>query len=510
MNTQYFQSVSFRVTFWVSLVVVAIVTFHLILMRPQERFYDQKLHESERIARIIETHLLAQMMAGRPENIQNHIRSLKGQEGIQRIEIINPAMVVRFSSDESRVGLKANRQIDSPCRLCHVDRNDNPGHIVYESGDMGRIFAIDHVLHNGPACAPCHAGDGPVLGNILVELSLTQSDMEALAVRQQLLMIGGILLIVLLAGMGLIIHILVGRPASTLLAKMRRIEAGDFDIKEKRASDDEFGQLDRGFGNMVEKLRELYSNMETKIEERTKSLYETQAQVMHQEKLAAIGRLAAGVAHEIGNPLTAIDSMVQLLRIESDNPGVREKTRIIQHQVDRISEIVHGMSDLSRPLSLEDRSVNVVTVLTSVFGLVKYEDRCRSIEIKTDFPESLPFVRTIEDRLFGVFLNIVLNAADAMPSGGRLTISARAEGDEVVVDFRDTGHGIAPENLEKVFDAYFTTKDPGRGTGLGLSVCRTFLRSIGGDIEVESKVGVGSTFRVRMPAEPKVNVKESA
>jgi signal transduction histidine kinase len=234
-------------------------------------------------------------------------------------------------------------------------------------------------------------------------------------------------------------------------------------------------------------------------------LYETQAQLVHQEKLAGIGQLAAGVAHEIGNPLTAIDSMVQLLAIENDAPGMDEKVKIIQRQVDRISEIVHSMADLSRPLSLDVQPVNINAVLHSVLGLVKYDTRFRSIELVTELQDSLPSVRTAEDRLFGVFLNLVLNSADAMPDGGTLDISSELSGDEIVVLIRDTGHGIAEENLEKIFDAYFTTKESGRGTGLGLSVCKSFLQQLGGDIGVKSKSGSGTTFRVRIPVEPLTN-----
>jgi signal transduction histidine kinase len=490
-------------------VVIGIVSIHLLLMRPQKRFFEQKMRESERVARIIEMHLLAEMATGEPDNLQNYIEPLQGQAGIRRIEITDPSMVVRFSSEKTRVGLKINREEESPCRICHVERENVPQNLIYESEGVGRIFAIDHVMYNGPDCRGCHGDEGPILGNILVELSLMENDLEALAVRKKLMATAGILLIVLLFGMGSIIHLLVGRPAADLLVKMNRIEAGDFRMGETRKSKDEFGCLDRGFGNMVEKLRELYTNMEAKIEERTKSLYETQAQVMHQEKLAGIGQLAAGVAHEIGNPLTSIDSLVQLLDIESGDPNVREKVKTIQRQVDRISEIVHNMADLSRPLSSEDKSVDVVTVLHSVLGLVRYDARFRSIEINTDFPRSLPCVKTIEDRLFGVFLNLALNGADAMPDGGRLDISARLAGDEIVVDFRDTGHGIAEDNLGKIFGAYFTTKRPGKGTGLGLTVCRTFLQNLGGDIEVESEVGKGSTFHIRIPVEPNSNREEA-
>jgi len=157
------------------------------------------------------------------------------------------------------------------------------------------------------------------------------------------------------------------------------------------------------------------------------------------------------------------------------------------------------MADLSRPLSLERKPVSVNQVLRSMLGLARYDARFKPIEVRVEFDEQIPVVKTVEDRLFCVFLNLALNAADAMPGGGTLDIHTAAADGMIVVRFRDTGEGIPPGNLGKIFDPYFTTKEPGRGTGLGLSVCRTTLRDIGGDVTVESVVGGGSTFRVIVP-----------
>ncbi len=494
----YFRSISFRVTFWVSVIVVAIVAIHLYTMRPERRFFELKMQESERVAGIIKSHLLAEMKAGEPHRLQGHLELFPGQEGIHRVEIVDTNMVVRFSTDTSRVGLRVSRSEEVSCRNCH-EKPVVPERLLYDLEGSGRIFAVDHVLFNKPVCTECHAEENPILGNLIVELSLTGSDTATMQARRRLMLVAGGLVIFMLIGMGTIIHLLVGRPVTGLLTKMSRIEAGDFDVGPPARRSNEFQTLETGFHNMVERLRDLYSQMESIIEERTDKLYAAQAQVMHQEKLAGIGQLAAGVAHEIGNPLTAIDSMAQLLAVESKDADVRDKVNTIQRQVDRISEIVHNMADLSRPLSSDVEDVNVNAVIRSVLGLVKYDPRFRNIDVIAELDEAIPFVRTLEDRLFGVFLNLVLNAADAMPQGGSLRISTAVEGNDLWVGFRDNGHGIAEENLEKIFDAYFTTKTRGAGTGLGLTVCRTFLRSLGGDIVVESAVGEGSYFNVRIP-----------
>ncbi len=492
--------ISVRVTFWVSLIVISITAIHIYLIRPGKRFLEQKMYETDRIAHVIEAHLLAEMLAGEPRNIQNHLVLLPEKAGIRRVEITDPAMIVRFSSDTARVGRQLDRASDPPCRECH-QRDEVPSRIVYELEGGDRVFAADHVLHNTGECRQCHEDQVEVLGNILVEISFAESDLQAMRAGRRLALIAGILLVALLIGLALIIHILVGRPTGRLLRKMNRVQVGDFDLGPPRRSKDEFGALDRGFHNMVSRLSDLYSEMEVRIKERTNKLYATQAQLMHQEKLAGIGQLAAGVAHEIGNPLTAVDSMVQLLAVESSDPKTKEVSQTILRQVDRISEIVHNMADLSRPLSLKTDLVNVNSVIYAVLSLARYDARFRSIEVRTRLDESISNVRTVEDRLFGAFLNFALNAADAMPEGGLLEITTARDAGTIVTSFRDTGEGIPRENLNRVFDAYFTTKGSGRGTGLGLSVCKTYIESMGGRIEVASEPGEGSVFSVRIPVQ---------
>lgn len=497
----FFGGLSFRVTFWVSLVVVAIVSIHIALMRPGERLILQKEAEALRVARIVEGHLQVAMTADRVHGVQPHLAMVPELHGIRRVEVVDATQTVRFSSDEDRLGLALDILGDMPCRACHA-RDPVPSHAIVDDATAGRLFVAGHTLENRPLCRRCHASDGDTLGTVVVELELAETDEAALSVRNRLISVGSGLLVVMVVGMGSIIHTMVGRPARSLLGKMRRLEAANFAVGPPQSSSrDEFGALDRGFHNMARQLADVYDEMDATIRERTDRLYQTQAQVMHQEKLAGIGQLAAGVAHEIGNPLTAIDSLVQLLAADTDDEVTRERVRTIQGQVDRISEIVHNMADLSRPLAHEAQMVDVNVVLQSVLRLVHYDARFRNVEPTVTLADDLPPVWSVEDHLFGVFLNLVLNAVDAMPAGGRLGIASSQVGDVVEVRVRDTGHGIPIEDQARIFEPYFTTKGVGHGTGLGLSVCREFLDRLGGDITVESEPGAGSTFVVRIPIE---------
>ncbi len=501
MSFRYFKTVSFRITLLISLAVCGIVMVHLSIIQPGKRFYDQKMNESERLARVIESHLLAEMMSGTLDNIQNHLEFLPSREGIRHVEIISVEKRVSFSTDSSRVGRLVDVENEAPCFNCHIDGEEPPDRIVYDVEGVGKIFAVDHLLLNSEECSECHEDDGPVLGNLLVEVSLTELDLSMLAANERVLLSAATLLVILLFGIGLIIHLFVGHPIARLVGAMNRIEDGDFDVDIPGGGKDEFGFLETAFRNMVGKLRDMYGKMEKTIEERTRSLYETQAQVVHQEKLVGIGQLAAGVAHEIGNPLTAIDSMAQLLALDIQDPSKRRKIETIQNQVARITEIVHNMADLSRPLSLTKKPVSINMVIGSMLGLVRYDARFAAITIETELDGSLPLINTVEDRLFGTFLNLALNAADAMAGGGILEIITAGDEASLQITFRDTGEGILKENIDLIFEPYFTTKEPGRGTGLGLSVCRTALREIGGEITVESVAGEGAEFRVTIPAD---------
>lgn len=499
MGYAWYRSISFRVTLSIALVAIALVAVQLRVIRPRERLLDEKHHDTMRLARVIERDILSAMERSGAGRIQREVVALREVLELRSIEVADAESRIRYSSNEGRRGLRVDRERDHPCRHCHGPGRDKPESAIYPAPDGGSVFAVDRLLRNGERCRPCHAKAGPVLGNLLIEVDLAEHDLEMLGVADELVRYASVFIALLVVGMAAVTHFIVGRPAVRLMRQMERVEKGDLNERIMSRSADEFGYLARAFGRMVGRLRDLYRDMEEKIDERTRDRDRARAQVVHQEKLAAVGLLAAGVAHEIGNPLTAIDSMTQLLAAETDDANVREKVKTIQRQVDRISQIVHSMADLSRPLSAEVRRTDVHVLLDSVLRLVKYDKRFRSIRVRTEYGEEVPRLDLVEDRVFGVFLNLALNAADAMPGGGTLTVRTDADESRVIVEFRDTGTGIAPEDRARVFEPYFTTKAPGRGTGLGLTISRTLLREMGGDLALESEVGRGSTFVVSIP-----------
>lgn len=231
-------------------------------------------------------------------------------------------------------------------------------------------------------------------------------------------------------------------------------------------------------------------------------------QLLQTSKLASIGKLTAGISHEIGNPLASISSLVQELRsIEiSTGEGIRfteESLKTINSHIERIVKIVRSLGDFARTSSAERTASSISEILDRTINLVKYDKRFRNIQLKTDIAD-IPPMSVNADKIQQVFLNLMLNAVDAMPEGGSLSISMkRADGSAEVV-FSDTGTGIDEALIDRIFDPFFTTKPPGKGTGLGLSICYGIIKEHNGTISVKSRKGKGTTFMIRIPMEQHV------
>jgi PAS domain S-box-containing protein len=219
--------------------------------------------------------------------------------------------------------------------------------------------------------------------------------------------------------------------------------------------------------------------------------------MMHSEKLSALARISAGVAHEIGNPLTSISSYVQILREMDHDEFTRESLDTIAKHINRIANIVMQMSSFSRTKASDIKHHDVRELVAMTLDLVKYDKRMKNITINVEIPASLSQVAVDETQLIQVLMNIILNAADAMSSGGTLDILAKELDGEVEIAVADSGPGIPLEHMEKIFDPFFTTKE--KGTGLGLAVSYNIIKSYQGDILAENKPGGGTVFKVRLP-----------
>jgi PAS domain S-box-containing protein len=258
---------------------------------------------------------------------------------------------------------------------------------------------------------------------------------------------------------------------------------------------------------LEEALKQYTVELEDKVDKGTATAKKLEQQVLHSDKLAALGRLAAGVAHEIGNPLTSISTFAQLLREMATDDFSKSSLDIINNHIQRITDIVRRMSTFSRADSMNIRFVQINEVMNSTLDLMRLDKRMKSsIQIEETLDPALPKTMIDEGQLSQVFINIILNALDAMPDGGQLRVATRRERTEedreaILVSFADTGMGIPRSELQKIFDPFFTTKEASKGTGLGLSLSYEIVRRFKGDIHVESELGKGTVFTILLPIE---------
>lgn len=284
----------------------------------------------------------------------------------------------------------------------------------------------------------------------------------------------------------------IANPIKNLVSATKRLAQGNLDQKIRSKSKDEIGELGRAFNSMVGSIRDR--------DERLKE--QAELQIMKSERLAMIGRLAAGVAHEINNPLGGILLYSHLMLEElSPDDSRREGLEKIVRETDRCTKIVRGLLDFARPSEPKVEIGKLEDVVKSVLLLVEKQPLFQNIVVEKRFDLNVPVIPFDKSQMQQVFINIILNAAESMEGEGELLTEVKLsdEGKYVEAKFADSGHGIPEENFEKLFEPFFTTKRHGNGTGLGLSISYGIVKKHGGTIEVRSEVGKGSTFTVKLP-----------
>ncbi len=255
----------------------------------------------------------------------------------------------------------------------------------------------------------------------------------------------------------------------------------------------EIEQRDR-YQKTAERLKESYAELKAKADQ----ILEIEEQLRRADRLSALGELAAGMAHEIRNPLGSIKGTAEIIRDGIDPSDRRyEFSGILIKEVDRLNKVVQDFLDFARPAPIERLRVDINATLLDVLALTSQKAKAASIRVETHLGD-VPFVAGQAEQLKQAFLNLILNAHQAMESGGRLTVSSEQADSQVLVHFADTGRGIAPENLEKIFNPFFTTRQ--EGTGLGLAISARIVQGHGGRMKVVSQPGQGTTFTLFLPA----------
>jgi len=312
-----------------------------------------------------------------------------------------------------------------------------------------------------------------------------------------------------LAGVGVgavLLLRLVARPVDRLLDAAGRIGGGEEGLPPIGEGEPTLSRAALAFERVAGALAEERARLAAKVAELTvsnRALAEARESLLRSEKLATVGRLAAGLAHEVGNPLGAVAGYAELARKRvppGADPELLDAIQRIAAAAGRIDRTVRDLLDFARPAPPALLPLDLGAAVEASLRLARVQSRFKQVEVALELPPGLPRVLADEHQLSQVFLNLFLNAGDAMGGEGRVRVVARAEGGQVTVELADTGPGIPPDDLARIFDPFFTTKDPGQGTGLGLAISHRILEALGGEIAARNLPGRGAQFTVRLRA----------
>jgi two-component system NtrC family sensor kinase len=502
-----------------TLMVVGSAIFWYFLFRHQEReLIQNSVKYGQSFVDYVKKSTRYGMLTFQKLLIQQTIEAIGSAEGVVRVRIFDVSGRIAYSSNKDDIGMVLEKSA-AICAKCHSpgqEPKDMLSWSIQRENEDYRILSIVEPIRNEVSCytSSCHvhSEQQEILGIVEADLSLARLDKS---IKQQGIAITIYILVFLLiisVVLCTILWNLVSTPVSLLTKGMERVAGGDLDYHLDINTRDEIGDLAKAFNAMTYDLKkaktelvEWGNTLEKKVEEKTEAIHKAQAQLIHSEKLASLGRMAAGVAHEINSPLTGIVTFGHLLLKKfPQGSEEREDVEVIIDQANRCSNIIKGLLGFARASAAEKAPSNVNDILDRSLNIVRNKADFFNIRIMTNFDEALARVKADSSQLQQVFLNMIMNAADAIEEKGTITITTRnirEEGTEFIeVEFHDTGPGISDENLEKLFEPFFTTKPVGKGTGLGLAVSHGIIQDHGGRIIVRTKLGKGTSFFIRLPA----------
>jgi two-component system NtrC family sensor kinase len=458
------------------------------------------------------------MLRNLREDLHQMIETIGQQEGLEKIRIFNKEGQIMFSSEKNDMGQMVDKKAEA-CYACHsaekpLERLDIPDRSrIFTSKPGRRVLGVISAIYNEPDCytPDCHAHppEQKVLGVLDIGMSLADVDKEIKEAQDKMIIFALIAILVIAVTISISINRYVTRPVRALVEGTKKIAEGDLNYSIPVKSSDEIGQLASSFNQMTfdlkkadEKLIDWGKTLEHKVDLRTEELRKAENQLFQSEKLASLGKLAAGVAHEINSPLTGVLTYSSLLfKEKKDGDPEKEDLEVIVNETNRCKKIVKGLLDFARQTEPDKAISDINEVIEKSIDLISHQASIQNINIQKKTSPDLPQIMIDKGQIQQVFINILLNAIEAMPQGGTLTVSSGVENKMVAIGFADTGNGIPEENLRKIFDPFFTTKKQGRGTGLGLSVSYGIIERHRGRLEVKSQVGKGTTFTIKLPIE---------
>jgi two-component system NtrC family sensor kinase len=525
-------SLKFKVSLYLSIVLsVAVVVFSLVFFQHrQEELLNVTATHVTQIAETIVASTRYTMLVNKRDVSEKIIDDIAQQKNIVRLRVISKDGTIIHSNKRTEIGYSVEQK-DPPCVPCHLTSTplqevpDAQRWKVIDMGDGHRVMGSMQPIRNEPTCSSASCHEHPpgqsVLGIVDVAYSLDDIDHDLHGHALHFIGMSLLCVLALSLGGGYMLQRLVYVPLNDLDTAARHISAGELQHQIPVRSGDDFGRVAGSFNTMAAALQEsklqmeeLVQTLETKVQVRTRELLAARAEVAQGEKLASIGVLASGIAHELNNPLTGVLTFTSLLRKKAaEGSEDAEDLDLVIRETRRCASIIKRLLDFAREKVPTSGNYQLNQVVMDTVRIVDNPASLQKVRIVCELDEDLPLIWGDPDLIKQVVMNLVVNAQQAIAGSGEVTVRTRlcsvsgsSQGDAertamVELTVSDNGSGIAPENLERIFDPFFTSKEPGKGTGLGLSVSHGIVRTHGGRIQVESILGEGSTFHVFLPVE---------
>jgi len=501
-----------RTTIVLTITVVVSITMLLIcfvgLTITRKSIIDQKMHTGEIILKSLQHLIHSSIKEGyynrdssdKSKSLQRTIDLYTREISLKNLKIVDTSLTILAQKKKKAVGQKST---DLDLKQAILSEN-----IIKK---VRSYRGKNHLFISAPLYQ-----DNETMGALQVVLPLTDVE-ENMANFQRIVVFFTIstAFAFIILGSLLLTRYLV-KPLERLIKVTEDITEGYFPQNLEATGRNEIGTLSASLSRMTDRLREDQKQIEQyvhSLEESNRQLKKAQDEVLCSEKLASVGKLAAGVAHEIGNPIGIILGYIEVLRHNmSQHKENLDTLRRIENEIMRIDKTIRELLCFSHPRKVSLHPIQVNPLIKETASLISHQKAFRSIELELKLQEKLPPIMADEQQFQQVMINLFINAMDAMPNGGKLTITSEQQSDVtnlshapsnlsgVKITVRDTGRGIKREHLNRVFDPFYTTKDPGKGTGLGLSVCLRIVESFGGTISVTSSPDKGTIFTTILPA----------
>jgi two-component system NtrC family sensor kinase len=508
----------------VMLVVFALLGYLTIRLHRQH-LEAATLTSAERVSDVIKRSTSYYMMHNDREGLYQVMATMAHEPGMVRVRIFDREGRISYSSTPLEISHVVDKNAEA-CYACHaqsqpLSKLNRPDRFrIYRDAAGQRVLAVITPIENQADCsnAACHAhpASQQILGVLDTHLSLARADTQLAESSRRLIAYTGLAMAVVACLSWFFVLLLVNTPMKRLKTGTRELMEGNLGFQIHVHSDDEAGELAESFNRMSLQLRSANEEivawaktLEDRVDQKTRELRRAHDHVLHVEKMASIGKLAAVVAHEINNPLAGILTYAKLLRkwLERGDAATTKKADaeqcldLIANESRRCGELVKNLLTFSReaPMNIETTDINVV--VDRALRLVRHQFELTGVQLEEKLADNLPRVQCDPAQIEQVVLALIMNALDAMPKGGNLWLRTRlaASGADYEICVRDDGTGIAPEILSQMFEPFLTTKETGKGVGLGLAVSKSIVERHGGTIAVESELGKGTSFTVTLP-----------